>query len=107
MKSSIFLAPDLPFPRFKALISKRPLKGGGGGAFEGALMEIRVIKGTVMGVWLSAARPLRGGDKIFIKRPALAPKDRFQRAQEKWSLSSLLLCTIVGVNVLLQFGHPE
>lgn len=76
--------------------------------FEGALMEIWVIiKGTVMAVWLSAARPLRGGDKIFIKRPALTPKDRFQRTQEKWTLSSPLLCTIACVDVLLQFGHPE
>lgn len=46
-------------------------------------MEIRVIiKGTVMAVWLSAAKPLRGGDKIFIKRPALRPKDRFQRPKK-------------------------
>lgn len=65
-------------------------------------MEIRVIiKDTVMDVCLSAAGPLWGGDKIFIKRPALTPKDCFQKAQEKWTLSSPLLCMIVCVDVLL------
>lgn len=47
-----------------------------------------------MAVWLSAARALWPGDKIFIKRPVLMLKVRFQRAQEKWTLSSLLLCTV-------------
>lgn len=47
-----------------------------------------------MAVWLSAARALWQGDKIFIKRPILMLRDRFQRAQEKWTLSSILLCTV-------------
>lgn len=47
-----------------------------------------------MAVWLSAARAVWQGDKIFIKRPVLMLGDRFQRAQEKWTLSSLLLCTV-------------
>lgn len=47
-----------------------------------------------MAVWLSVARALWQGDKIFIKRPILVLRDHFQRAQEKWTLSSLLLYTV-------------
>lgn len=47
-----------------------------------------------MAGWLSAGRALWWGDKIFIKRPVLMLGDRFQRTQEKWTLSSLLLCTV-------------
>lgn len=50
-----------------------------------------------MAVWLSAARALWRGDKIFIKRPILMLGDRFQTAQEKWTLSRLLLCTVTLV----------
>lgn len=57
-------------------------------------MEIGHFRGRVMGVWLSSARALCQGDKVFIKRPVLMLEDHFQRAQEKWTLSSPLLCTV-------------
>lgn len=53
-----------------------------------------------MAVWLSAARTLWRGDKMVIKRPVLMLGDRFQSAQEKWTLSSLLLYTIAPLMFL-------
>lgn len=50
--------------------------------FEVALMEIGHFRGRVMAVWLSSARALCQGDKVFIKRPVLMLGDRFQRAKK-------------------------